>query len=157
MLVTPELLDKIIVGVGGFLVAGVVGILTFLVKEYLSAHKEKASSAAAELKAVAKELSDFRVSVVNVVNALKLDLQKFDRKWSEEHIRDSAKFDSLSKQVSDYNKDVSKLEGRLEEHMGLLANQISTNKAINDKFVRVFEYIEAKERTIDSTKRQASV
>lgn len=135
--------DKVILGLIGAAFSLILAVSSYFIKEYLSSLQTR-------LALASKELAEFRIAAIAAVNSVKSELQTFDRKWSEVHIREGAKFDALSTQVNSYNKDMSKLEGRLEEHMQLLASQISTNRAINDKLVRIFGYIDAKERATDA-------
>lgn len=154
-MISPAAIEKIIIGGGGFLVAMVLGIAAYFIREFLGDHKTRTNSNSSELKALTKELHEFKTAVANAVNGVRAELQSFDRKWSEQHIRDAAKFDNLSQTVMTYSKDVTKLEGRIEEHMGLLSNQISMNRAIHDKLLKLFEYIDVKERATDAARRRA--
>jgi len=139
--------DKVLIGVVGAGFSIILAVSSYFIKEYLSSLQTR-------LAAASKELAEFRIAAIAAVNNVKSELQAFDRKWSETHIREGARFDALSAQVNSHNKDMAKLEGRLEEHMQLLASQISTNRAINDKLVRIFGYIDAKERATDAAQRK---
>lgn len=151
----PAALEKLIFSGGGFLIAAVLGIAAYFIKEYLGDNKSRVNATTSDVKALTRELHEFKVAVANAVSSLKTEIQVFDRKWSEQHIKDGARFDQLSMLVTTYAKDIAKLEGRIEEHMGLLSSQISMNRAIHDKLLKLFEYVDVKERATDAAKRRA--
>jgi len=154
------LMEKIGTAVIGMLIA----VAAYFIKEFLSSGKQALSKQDNATAALTKQMHEFteefselRLKIVSTISSLELQIKEslnlLDKNTSAQLAKHDNKIDLLATGTLQYNKDLAKLEGRLDEHMGLISSQISTTRNFSDKFTRLFEFVDAKARATDQIPR----
>jgi len=123
--------EAIVVAIVGAVVTGAVGLLFWFVQRYFST-QEKISQRS-------QKLAEQLLQSLHEIKALTAHLKE--------------KTDRIDSTVGNYTKDLGKIEGRLDEHINMIANYIQTIGHISRQMDAVFKYIDADRRSTDNIKR----
>lgn len=154
--------QKALFAFGGALFALVI----FFLKDHFSSNKDAHKGTSAKVEAekekrteLEKDMIRLRGEAAKAWENLRVDLAKqlaeMDKRWSDAFNQMAIKTELLAGELRSYTKDVTKLEGAVTQHMGLLSSQIADNRALGDMVKRLFDYVDAKERATDKAVREA--
>lgn len=129
--------DSIIMAVVGALIAGAVGLLFYFVKKYFERGDKERDQFKDDAKELTKEIGELKSAHTTQATALdKISLQ----------------LKTINDLMIDQIKEQGKVEGRLDEHISMIANYIQTIGHMSRQMEAIFRFIDAKDRPTDTSK-----
>lgn len=119
--------ENVILAIIGSLITGAIGLLFWFVQRYFSNQEKIAKNSEKISREVLSTLHEIRAGMVYL----------------------KEKTDHVDRMVNNYAKDLGKVEGRLDEHINMIANYIQTIGHISRQMDAVFKYIDADRRPTD--------
>lgn len=136
MTIPEDQIVKIVLTILAFVMTSVWGVTVYFVKKWLEKSEQDRAELARKLLKVSGVVVDLEKSVI-------AQLAKFDKVSTENSLEIKYKMDLLL-------KDLGKVEGRLDDHMQLIAQYISSMRNMSDKIEAAFRFIDAHPRATDT-------
>ena len=114
------------------------GLITYFIKGYFEDRKEKTLENKKEIEDVKKKTELFQEKIQDI----KSEISDRDGKIEIEFLKLNTKFDQTVETMKQYQHEISKLDGRINEHFNLVSAHISTIAHMSKQIDALFKIIE---------------